>query len=191
MDITENNYNTDFENLKIADKDLKGYLFEDCNFSSCVFDQISFEDVIFTSCIFIKCSFIMTSLNGTTMNDVFFNKCRLMGLNFTNCNEFLLNISFEQTILENIFISDKKLKKLKLSDCKLKDCDFMRIDFLQSNFSNSDFTNVTFSDCNLEKADFRASSGYFINPETNKIKNALFSLPEAQSFLTFLNIKIE
>ena len=48
--------------------------------------------------------------------------------------------------------------------------------------SNCDFTRATFENTNIEKADFRTSFNYSMDPEINRIKKAKFSLPNVIGF---------
>lgn len=66
----------------------------------------------------------------------------------------------------------------------------MNCNVSESSFEGTSFDKTSFHECNLSKADFSSAKNYSINPSENIIKNALFSLPEAQSFLEYLNIKI-
>lgn len=191
MEFDELNYEQQYEAVNFSPFVLDGLSFEDCSFTSCKFENVPIRASIFTGCSFSKCSFLLTKVDDTTFNDVLFKDCRLMGVNFTTCNDFLLNFEFADSILDNVFISEKKLQKIKIRGCTLKDCDFMRVDFRSADFEKTVFNKVNFSECNLEKADFRKAENYSINPESNRIKNARFSLPEAQSFLAFLGIRID
>jgi len=51
-------------------------------------------------------------------------------------------------------------------------------------------TGAMFESTNLEKADFRSSFHYSINPEINKIKKAKFSLPAVIGLLDKYQIEI-
>ncbi len=57
-------------------------------------------------------------------------------------------------------------------------------------FDESDLEHTLFHQCNLEGASFKNARNYFIDPTTNKLKGASFSLPEAISLLTNLGITL-
>jgi fluoroquinolone resistance protein len=58
-------------------------------------------------------------------------------------------------------------------------------------FDNCDLTRATFDRSVLEKADFRTSYNYSIDPENNKIKKAKFSLLGVSGLLDKYDIAIE
>lgn len=67
----------------------------------------------------------------------------------------------------------------------------MEVQLKGADFSGTDLKKSTFQDCDLSKADFRGAKNYFISTESNKIKKAKFSMPEAVSLLGNLDIMIE
>ncbi len=57
----------------------------------------------------------------------------------------------------------------------------MEVEFIQANLTNAIFNNcdllgAVFQNTNVEKADFRTSYNYSINPQVNRIKKAKFSI---------------
>jgi hypothetical protein len=52
-------------------------------------------------------------------------------------------------------------------------------------------SGATFENTNLEKADFRTSFNYSIDPEINRIKKAKFALPEVLGLLNKYDLVIE
>jgi len=58
-------------------------------------------------------------------------------------------------------------------------------------FDNCDLTGATFYITNIEKADFRTSDNYSIDPENNRIKKAKFSLPAVTGLLDKYDIKVD
>jgi uncharacterized protein YjbI with pentapeptide repeats len=61
----------------------------------------------------------------------------------------------------------------------------------QAVFNNCNLELASFDRTLLEKADFRSSYNYVINPETNKIKKAKFSLLGVAGLLEKYDIVIE
>jgi len=61
---------------------------------------------------------------------------------------------------------------------------------IDANFDEVDLTGTIFHNSDLSKADFSNASNYDIDPKTNKIKKAKFSLPEALQLLRGFDITI-
>ncbi len=58
-------------------------------------------------------------------------------------------------------------------------------------FSNCDLQGARFEQCNLEKADFSTSYNYSIDPESNRLRNARFSLNGVSGLLDKYGIIVE
>jgi fluoroquinolone resistance protein len=58
-------------------------------------------------------------------------------------------------------------------------------------FDNCDLSKASFDNTILEKADFRTAFNYSINPESNKIKKAKFSVSGIAGLLDKYDIHIE
>jgi uncharacterized protein YjbI with pentapeptide repeats len=84
-----------------------------------------------------------------------------------------------------------KLKNTRFSHCKLEEVDFSECDLSAAVFDECELTGATFDQTNLEKADFRTAVRYVINPTTNRIKKAKFSLRGVAGLLTQFDIIIE
>ena len=100
-------------------------------------------------------------------------------MNFDNWN--LNHSSFYQT----------KIKNTIFKNCQLIEIDFTESDLTNSRFDNCDLLKATFDSSILEKADFRTSYNYSIDPEVNKIKKAKFSLPGILGLLDKYEIDID
>jgi fluoroquinolone resistance protein len=84
---------------------------------------------------------------------------------------------------------------------KLKKTVFKNSQLLETDFAETDLTTVVFDNCNLiqaifdrtilEKADFRTSYNYSIDPELNRVKKAKFSISGISGLLDKYNIDIE
>jgi len=58
-------------------------------------------------------------------------------------------------------------------------------------FDNCDLTRAIFIQTNLEKADFRSSFNYSIDPEMNRMKKARFSLAGVVGLLDKYDVDVE
>jgi uncharacterized protein YjbI with pentapeptide repeats len=73
----------------------------------------------------------------------------------------------------------------------MHEVDFTECDLCNSVFDNCDLTGAAFDKTNIEKADFRTSFSYIIDPEKNRIKKAKFSLTGLPGLLNKYDIEIE
>jgi uncharacterized protein YjbI with pentapeptide repeats len=117
----------------------------------------------------------MASLKNTAMNDIHFVGCKLVGVQFDECNPFLFSVGFENCVLKLAVFYKTKLKKTRFKNCNLQETDFTEAELTEAVFDNCDLQRAIFHKTNLEKSDFRTSFLYSIDPEVNKIKKARFS----------------
>jgi uncharacterized protein YjbI with pentapeptide repeats len=182
---------SEFASVNFNRLNISGQTFENCKFSSCHFQNMAMPGAAFRYCVFEKCEFILTKMNDVTLSDTIFESCKIMGVNFSECNNFAFSAEYHNCAIDNSMFFSMDFRKSKFLKCRLIDTDLSDCDFSEVDFSDTVFKNVTIHNCNFEKADFRSSQGYAINAATNQVRNARFSLPEAQSFLSFLGIKLE
>jgi fluoroquinolone resistance protein len=179
-----------FDGIDFSHADLRERSFQDCAFVSCVFEKSDLFGSSFRDCSFRKCQLTLPGLKNTAFSDVEFNECKLIGLNFSECNRISFSVSFVGSILDSVVIFEKGMNKTRFIDDRIRNCAFDHCEMKGCDFGGSAFEATTFHACNLEKSDFSKAKGYLIDPSTNKLRNAAFSLPEACSFLSFLGITI-
>jgi len=175
----------DFTGKEFAKADYEGCSFSNCNFSGC-----DLSNYIFTDCEFNDCNLSSAKTIQTTFGDVKFTACKMMGLHFETCNEFILSVSFENCILSYSSFYKRKVKKIAFASCTMHEVDFTDADLTESIFDKCDLKDAKFENTILEKADLRTAFNYTIDPELNKIKKGKFSFPSAAGLLTKYNIEL-
>ena len=83
------------------------------------------------------------------------------------------------------------LKKAVFKDSQLQEVDFVEVDLTSALFQNCDLSGAVFERTLLEKADFRTSYNYTLDPEANRIRKAKFSSKEVLGLLDKFDIDIE
>jgi uncharacterized protein YjbI with pentapeptide repeats len=73
----------------------------------------------------------------------------------------------------------------------LQDADFAEADLTSALFDNCNLAQAVFDNTTLEKADFRTSYNFFIDPESNRLKKAKFSIEGVVGLLGKYDIIIE
>jgi len=133
----------------------------------------------------------MVKVQNTTLNDAKFFNCKMLGINFEHCNEYLFGVGFENCVLNFCSFYKRGLKKTLFRDCTVREVDFIETNLSGSVFERCDLTDSKFENTNLEKADFRTAVGYVIDPEINKIKKARFSYAGVAGLLMKYDIMID
>ena len=165
--------------------------YEGCTFIGCDFSNTHFNHILFSECTFTDCNLSMVNLSKTTFRDVVFKGCKMLGLNFDDCDKYGVSVSFEDCILNNASFFQHIVKKTTFKNSQLHEVDFSQADLSHSVFINCYLLGATFDNTNIEKTDFRTAFNYSINLDKNKHKKAKFSLPGIIGLLDEFDIEIE
>lgn len=180
-----------FDKIDFTKKTLARREYENCTFINCDFSNSDLSGINFTECTFSGCNISMAKLIKTTLNDIVFKDCKLTGLRFEDCQQVLFSVNFENCTLSLSSFYKQKIKKTKFKHTSLREVDFTEADLSNSVFDHCDLTGTVFENTILEKADFRTSYNYSINPELNRIKKAKFSITGIAGLLDRYDIEIE
>lgn len=190
MKAEDYKHNESFEKENYAELRLDCNEYEGCVFNTCSFVKADLSSVNFISCKFNNSDISLANISNTAFKDCVFENCKLVGLDFSSCNDFLFEIQFFACVLDYSVFIKKKLKKTTFSDSSLKEVDFSDCDLSNAGFDNCNLENAIFHYCNLEKTNFTTSYNYTINPEQNRMRGAKFSLQGLPGLLTKYNIEI-
>lgn len=178
---------------KITAEAISGYnnTYENCSFINSDFSYADFSSITFVNCKFQGCNLTLVRLSDTGLQDIHFKDCKLSGADFGKSRDFLFEVNFEGCILDNAIFYKKKNKGAKFTDCSM----------IETDFTESDLTDVVFINCNLyraffnrtilKNADLRSSYNYTIDPDTNNIKKARFSVHGLPGLLAKYDIRID
>ncbi len=164
--------------------------YEACTFINCNFANSDFSNIRFIDCEFQDCNLSAVKLGGTGFQDVRFQNCKMLGLQFDECSDFLFQVSFDNCQLNHSSFFANKLVKTTFIECKLQDVDFTNCNLTSAVFDDSDIMGATFTNCTLAKADFRTALNLGIDPERNRMKGAQFSQQNVIGLLNKYQIKV-
>jgi uncharacterized protein YjbI with pentapeptide repeats len=180
-----------FDNIDYAEKEVTGREFIKCRFKGCNFSNGNLAGNEFVDCQFIECNLSMTKIGTTSLKNVFFKNCKLIGVDFSNCKDFLFSVGFENCILDYTSFFGKKLKNTVFKKCSIKEVNFTDSDLTNSVFPDCDLSRTQFEHTNLNGVDFTSAYNYTIDPELNRMKNARFSMNGVAGLLSKYGIIIE
>ncbi|MGE5394383.1 MAG: pentapeptide repeat-containing protein [Candidatus Saccharibacteria bacterium] len=183
--------NEEFTNIDYSGQRIANNEFIDCIFVGCDFSDSILTETDFINCRFESCNFAMAKPGGTGMKEVFFKDCKLIGISFDYCADFLFAVSFDNCVLDYSSFAKKKMKKTHFLQCSLQEVDFSGTDLSMAVFDNSNLSRAVFSGTNLEKADFRTAYNYNIDLDANKVTKAKFSYAGIAGLLTKYKIELE
>ncbi|MGC4235683.1 MAG: pentapeptide repeat-containing protein [Niabella sp.] len=149
--------------------------YEACIFTNCNFSNTNISKCSFIDCSFQHCDCSNANLHQTIIRDVSFHDCKMLGLHFDACNDFLFSAIFKNCTLSFSSFYKLKLKGILFKDCTLHEVDFAGCDLTGAFFNNCDLKGAIFDRTTLEKADLSTAYNYIIDPENNRIKKAKFA----------------
>ena len=181
-----------YEQLDFTTSDMQTFSeYENCVFINCNFYEANLSHIKFMECEFRDCNLSMAKTNDTAFRDIHFKNCKMLGLRFDHCNQFGLAFTFDSCNLSHSSFFQNKIRKTKFNKCDLEGVDFSQSDLSSSSFDECNLDMATFDNTIVEKADFRTALGYQIDPESNYIKQAKFSIAGLSGLLAKYNIDIE
>jgi fluoroquinolone resistance protein len=180
-----------FDRIDFTVKPMEKGEYDNCVFAGCNFSDSDLKEMIFVDCTFDTCNLSMAKLRNATIRNCAFKCCKMLGLRFSDCNQFGLSASFEKCNLNLSSFYKTKFKKTLFTHCTLHEVDFTESDFSGSLFTECDFAKAGFENTDIQKADLRTCINYSIDPEKNRIKKAKFSLPGVTGLLDKYDIEID
>lgn len=165
--------------------------YEECSFSNCEFSNADLSNYNFSECTFNDCNLSMINLSKTSLKTVSFKNCKLLGIHFDTCNEFLLSVSFHHCTLNFSSFYKLNLRKTKFIHCSLQEVDFTEANLTQAIFDSCDLSGAIFDNTLLESADLRTAQNYSIDPESNYLRKARFSSDGLAGLLHKYDLNIE
>lgn len=180
-----------FDKIDFTENPLPIGEYENCTFIQCNFSQTNLSNIIFIESSFTGCNLSMPKTNNTAFRKILFKDCKLLGVHFENCNSFLLELTFENCLLNLSSFYKLTIKNTLFDHCSLHEVDFTAANLTSSTFRDCELNDAIFDGTNLEKTDFRTAVNYSIDPEINRIANARFALQGIAGLLNKYDISIE
>jgi len=181
--------NIEFTGIQVI-KDIKSKSFYNCTFTNCDFTESDFSFSLLSDCVFEDSNLSLIKLAETKLHNVQFNRCKILGVDFTQISKLIFKMDFQESQITKCTFSSLDLSESELIDCVIHQSDFFQTNLSKSDFSGSDLHDTIFEDTDLTEADFTNAKNYSINPLTNKVKNAVFTMPDAIHLLDALEVNI-
>lgn len=165
--------------------------YDNCVFENCDFTSRDLSGSSFADCTFAGCNFSLSKASKTAFRDVVFKGCKLLGFRFDQCDPMLFSAAFENCQLDLASFYRLKIRKQEFRGCSMRETDFAETDLAQAVFDGCDLLGAVFDNTVLEKADFRSSHNFTIDPEANYIRGAKFALAGIPGLLGKYGLDIE
>lgn len=176
-ELQENSYQYKaFEKLNYAGEKFHQKIFEECIFTNCDFSDCDFFKSRFVDCFFIDCNLSTVKFSNAGLQNISFRECKLLGIDFGACENFLFEVKFESCVLDFSSFMDKKMPNTLFDHTSLKNVVFIKTKLKGAKFADVDLDGAIFEETDLTEADLVTAFNFSINPKKNIIKKASFSL---------------
>jgi uncharacterized protein YjbI with pentapeptide repeats len=150
--------------------------FDEYHFINCDFSGADLSRLRFSECRFERCNLASAKLAGTALQNVAFDECKLLGLQFTACRDMLFGVHFDQCQLRYASFAGRTMPGTRFAGCGLEEADFADADLTNAVFQDCALAGAVFQNTRLPGADFTSATGFVIDPETNPLQGAKFTL---------------
>ncbi|TDU40588.1 uncharacterized protein YjbI with pentapeptide repeats [Gelidibacter sediminis] len=181
---------TEFNNMNFSDMALQKAEYDYCTFTNCNFTGSDLSSITFIECVFDTCNLSNANIKNTIFRDAEFIDCKLTGVQFQDCNSFLLSFSFNNCHMQFASFYRLKLNETKFVNCNLNHSNFTETNLMASVFESCDFKHAIFDHTNLSKADLSTSENFILNPQHNNVKHTKFSKENVFGLLQHYQIDI-
>ena len=150
--------------------------FDEYRFVGCDLTGADLSRLRFTDCLFEGCNLSAAQLAGTALQNVAFEECKLLGLQFTACRDMLFGVHFDQCQLRYASFAGRVMPHTRFVGCQLNEADFADADLSGAVFQDCTLAGAVFQKTRLAAADFTTATGFIIDPESNPMTGARFTL---------------
>ena len=180
-----------FSHLDLKEKDLSRLIFSGVTFETCDFSSSNWTNARFSNCRFKNCNIALVNVAGCRLEEITFEESKVTGVDFFKCEKHFFSIQLLKCRVQTCNFTDLEMKRASFQSSQLREAYFSNTNLQSANFSDTDLLGTLFHNANLEGANFQGARNYSIDPRTNRIKKAKFSLPEAVSLLSCFNILLD
>jgi uncharacterized protein YjbI with pentapeptide repeats len=129
----------------------------------------------------------MLQVTDSRFIDARFERSKMLGIDWTRAAR-PHGIAFQSCNISHSVFVELGLKGLELVESVAREVDFSGTNLTKAQLSQTDFLGSRFVHTDLSGADLSRAVNYSIDPTVNRIKKAVFSLPEAMSLLSAFDI---
>ena len=179
-----------FEKITYTGKIINGREFQECTFKQCDFTDSNFGNNKFIDCVFEGCNLSMLKLANATLSSAAFKDCKILGVNFHECSDFLFSVAFDNCVLDYSSFAGKKMPKTRFSNSSIKETTFANASLSGSKFEHCNLDRAIFNRTDLSSVNFVTATNFDIDPEINTLKKASFSADSLAGLLSRHQIKV-
>lgn len=160
-----------FADLELLAADLAGKEFEGCTFRRCKLPESRWAGGTIADSVFEDCDLSRMDPQQLALHGVTFKDSKLVGVAWKGLAPGP-DMSFEGCDLRYASFVRARLKGIRIVRCSLREATFIETDLSGADLSESDLTGAVIRGCTLTKANLSRARSVFLDPATNKVKEA-------------------
>jgi fluoroquinolone resistance protein len=174
----------------LEDLTLDQKVFINCTFVNANWMEATLRRCLFENCVFRGCDMTMMSPYDTSFREVRFERCKLMGIDWTKAHQLTFQADFDECALNHCSFDGMPLRELSITNCRALEVVFTEADLTGADLSGTDLSGSVFLHTILEQVDLSSASHYTIDPITNKLRDTKLSLEGALRSLALLGVRV-
>jgi fluoroquinolone resistance protein len=187
---------SEFEAEDFPDQNWSGAELTEKMFTGCVFRNLAAPEAIFEGTVFEDCRFegsdlTMIKVKGASFRDVEFERCKLMGIDWSEVRGLTFSVKFKKCVLSYSSFIDQRMRKTQFLDCKAHETNFAGVDLTGSTFDGCDLEGARFVGTNLSEVDLSNAINYLINPSDNTLRKTRYSMEAALALVSRLGVIVD
>ncbi|MBK8503914.1 MAG: pentapeptide repeat-containing protein [Saprospiraceae bacterium] len=164
--------------------------YDHCSFIDCDFRSSDLTNINFRECRFELSNLSLARIESTSFKDTGFSHSKMLGLDFSGINSFLLSLSFAHCQLDLSSFRKLQRRGTVFNRGRLEEVEFTETNLNAASFVECDLNRAIFAHTNLERPDFSTAFNYSLAPENNRLKKAIFSRMDLSGLLQKYQIEI-
>ncbi len=180
--------NTIFD-LTFNDTRIERGTYENCIFENCNFTAYELNDYSFIECRFEECNLSNCNLSNSSFKDVIFNGCKMLGIDWSRINPFLLKVKFTKCQLNFSVFNNIKFKGSSFFECDLSSSDFTNTSLIEVDIVDCNLDRAVFENTDLQKANLKDSYNIVLDPRVNRLKGLKVPQSQLEGLLLYFGIK--
>ncbi|WP_342374820.1 pentapeptide repeat-containing protein [Myxococcus stipitatus] len=162
--------NETFEGVDLQGLELRDKEFYRCTFESCQLQESRWQRTVFEACVVRGSNVTRARFLSTGLREVRFEGSKLMGIDWSDLSSNP-ELSFQECGLSYCSFVGLSLRKTPFLKCVARESNFYDLDLTDADFTGSDLGGSNFRGCMLLRADFSDTTGVFLDPSVNKLKD--------------------
>lgn len=178
-----------FTGLCVTAAMVKDKEFFRCVFERCQLQESQWKDCLLESVIFRGCDLTRAQWQRVGLRGVRFEGSKLMGINWSSVSP-IPEVAFEECNLRYATFEKLNLRKTPFSRCSVREVNLLECDLSDADFTGSDLSGTTVRGCTLARADLSTTTGAFLDPARNRVKDARVSVETAVALAESLGMRV-